>query len=66
MLPATRLDHFYSAILELVRYIKYNIEIVNLDNKIYVKKGYFEIPKSNYKYVSFFAFEDTSYNPSGI
>lgn len=61
-----RLDHFYSAILELVRYIKYNIEIVNSDNKIYVKKGYFEIPKSNYKYVSFFAFEDTYITLAGF
>lgn len=53
-----RLDHYYSALNELVRYRDYNIEILNDQNKIYLRSGTFEINKDDYKYVSFFAIDE--------
>lgn len=61
-----RLDHFYGAILELFKFPKHNIEIQNLHNKIYAKQGEFIITKSSYKYVSFFAFEETKITLEGF
>lgn len=54
-----RLDHFYSIINELIRYEKYNIEIIDNRNKIFVRKGTFKVTKDVYKYISFFALSET-------
>lgn len=54
-----RLDHYYSALNELIKYQNYTIEIVNKQNKIYLKNGSFEVYKDDYKYISFFAIDET-------
>lgn len=53
-----RLDHFLTAVNVLIRYSDLNIEILDGRNSIKIVAGSVEVPKSAYKYCSFFAVEE--------
>lgn len=53
-----RLDHYYSILNVLRKLNNYNIYLLDKNNKIYFKKDIINIKKSNYKYISFFSFND--------
>lgn len=53
-----RLDHYYAILNVLKKYSNYNILLIDNNNLIQVKKNKFEISKKNYKYISFFSFND--------
>ncbi len=51
-----RLDHFFAIIALLKRYRDYELTIYDKQNKIYLlRPGKHMINKDNYKYLSFFA-----------
>ncbi len=53
-----RLDHYYAILNIVKKYFEYNIYLVDLNNKIYIKNKEFNIKKDGYKYVSFFSMND--------
>ena len=53
-----RLDHYYVILNTLKNYSKYSIYLLDKNNKIYFSEKNIEIGKSNYKYISFFSFDD--------
>lgn len=55
-----RLDHYYAVLNCLKKYSKYNINVLDDKNNIYVKGGNFEILKTKYKYISFFSIEENT------
>ena len=55
-----RLDHYYAVLNCLKKYSKYNINVLDDKNNIYVKGGNFEIFKTKYKYISFFSIEENT------
>lgn len=54
-----RFDHSFANILLLKKWIDYDLTLINENNKIYfLKTGTHTIPKEDYQYISFFAFQD--------
>ena len=53
-----RLDHYQAIINSLVNYSSYKIIINDLNNKIYMSDYSMIINKNDYKYISFFSFDD--------
>ena len=53
-----RLDHYQAIINSLVNYSSYKIIINDLNNKIYMSDYSMIVNKNDYKYISFFSFDD--------
>ena len=61
-----RLDHFFAVMCLLIRFREHSIYIYDAQNKIYLlTQGTYTITKDHYKYLSFFAVNETQLSIDG-